>query len=101
MIDFAGEIYARQEGQSMLLGTYEQDNKPWSVHETPWDFVFQLLDHDLDRIAPELERASRTSRTSARPASSASSTARSRSAPTATRWSARSAACAACGSPAR
>ena len=30
MIDFAGEIYARQEGQSILLGTYEQDNRPWS-----------------------------------------------------------------------
>ncbi|MFM8266962.1 MAG: glycine cleavage T C-terminal barrel domain-containing protein, partial [Ilumatobacteraceae bacterium] len=40
-----------------LLGTYEQDNRPWSPHETPWDFVFQLLPHDLDRIAPELERA--------------------------------------------
>ena len=56
MIDFAGEIYARQEGQSILLGTYEQDNRPWSPNETPWDFVFQLLPHDLDRIAPELER---------------------------------------------
>jgi dimethylglycine dehydrogenase len=57
MIDFAGEIYARQEGQSILLGTYEQDSRVWSPKETPWDFVFQLLPHDLDRIAPELERA--------------------------------------------
>ncbi|MEO6123928.1 MAG: FAD-dependent oxidoreductase [Ilumatobacteraceae bacterium] len=57
MIDFAGEIYARQEGQSILLGTYEQDNRAWAPKETPWDFVFQLLDHDLDRIAPELEKA--------------------------------------------
>ncbi len=57
MIDFAGEIYARQEGQSILLGTYEQDNRVWAAKETPWDFVFQLLPHDLDRIAPELERA--------------------------------------------
>ena len=57
MIDFAGEIYARQEGNSILLGTYEQDNRPWAPKETPWDFVFQLLDHDLDRIAPELEKA--------------------------------------------
>jgi dimethylglycine dehydrogenase len=57
VIDFAGEIYARQEGQSMLLGTYEQDNRPWSTHETPWDFVSQLLPHDLERISPELERA--------------------------------------------
>ncbi|MCX6521478.1 MAG: FAD-dependent oxidoreductase [Actinobacteria bacterium] len=57
MIDFAGEIYARQEGQSILLGTYEQDNRVWSAKQTPWDFVFQLLPHDLDRISPELERA--------------------------------------------
>ena len=56
MIDFAGEIYARQEGQSILLGTYEKDNRPWSAKETPWDFVFQLLPHDLDRISAELER---------------------------------------------
>jgi len=57
MIDFAGEIYARQEGQSILLGTYEQDNRAWAPKTTPWDFVFQLLPHDLDRIAPELEKA--------------------------------------------
>lgn len=57
MIDFAGEIYARQEGQAILLGTYEQDNRVWSAKQTPWDFVFQLLPHDLDRISPELERA--------------------------------------------
>ena len=56
LIDFAGEIYARQEGQSILLGTYEQENRPWSTKETPWDFVFQLLPHDLERISPELER---------------------------------------------
>jgi dimethylglycine dehydrogenase len=56
IIDFAGEVYARQEGQSILLGTYEQENRPWAAKETPWDFVFQLLPHDLERIAPELER---------------------------------------------
>ena len=33
---------------------------PWSPNETPWDFVFQLLPHDLDRIAPDAGgRASR------------------------------------------
>ena len=56
IIDFDGEIYARQEGQSILLGTYEQENRPWAAKETQWDFVFQLLPHDLERIAPELER---------------------------------------------
>ena len=56
MIDFAGEIYARQEGDGILLGTYEQAGVPWAPQHTPWDFVFQLLPNDLDRIAPELER---------------------------------------------
>ena len=50
MIDFAGEIYCRQEGQGILLGTYEQNNKPWSPEQTPWEFVFQLLDHDEKRL---------------------------------------------------
>ncbi len=53
-LDFAGEIYIRQEGGAMLLGTYEQDCRPWSPKETPWDFGSQLLKPDLDRIAPEL-----------------------------------------------
>ncbi|MEL7155483.1 MAG: FAD-dependent oxidoreductase, partial [Actinomycetota bacterium] len=56
VIDFGGEIYSRQEGQGMLLGTYEQNCRPWAPRETPWDFVFKLLEPDLDRIAPELEQ---------------------------------------------
>jgi len=53
-IDFGGEIYVRQEGDGMLLGTYEQAAVPWSPKETPWDFGSQLLRPDLDRITPEL-----------------------------------------------
>ena len=34
-LDFAGEIYIRQEGGAMLLGTYEQACVPWSPRETP------------------------------------------------------------------
>ena len=56
-LDFAGEIYIRQEGGAMLLGTYEQDCRPWSPKETPWDFGSQLLKPDLERIAPELQVA--------------------------------------------
>ena len=56
-LDFAGEIYIRQEQGGMLLGTYEQACVPWSPKETPWDFAQRLLDPDLDRIAPELEVA--------------------------------------------
>jgi dimethylglycine dehydrogenase len=54
--DFTGEIYLRQEGKGVLLGTYEQDCRPWSSHMTPDDFHNQLLPDALDRITPELER---------------------------------------------
>ncbi len=54
-IDFAGEIYTRQERQGLLLGTYEKAATPWSAKETPWDFGQDLLEPDLDRIAPSLE----------------------------------------------
>ena len=56
-LDFAGEIYIRQEQGGMLLGTYEQACVPWSAQDTPWDFEMQLLEPDLDRIAPSLEIA--------------------------------------------
>ena len=58
-LDFAGEIYIRQEQGGMLLGTYEQACVPWSPDDTPWDFEMQLLPPDLDRIAPSLEVAFR------------------------------------------
>ena len=54
-IDFAGEIYTRQERQGLLLGTYEKAATPWSPQVTPWDFGQDLLEPDLDRIAPSLE----------------------------------------------
>lgn len=54
-IDFKGEIYLRQERGGMLMGTYEQSCKPWSPKQTPWDFGHELLDPDVDRIAPSLE----------------------------------------------
>jgi dimethylglycine dehydrogenase len=53
-MDFKGEIYIRQEGMGMLLGTYEQDSRVWSPSETPWTFNQELLPPDLDRISPEL-----------------------------------------------
>ncbi len=58
-LDFAGEIYIRQEGGAMLLGTYEQACVPWSPVETPWDFGPRLLKPDVERIAPELSVAFR------------------------------------------
>ena len=54
-VDFDGEIYMRQEGKGMLMGTYERAGKPWSERDTPWNFTHELLPPDLDRIAPSLE----------------------------------------------
>ena len=54
-IDFGGEIYMRQEGEGVLLGTYERAGRPWSLRQTPWDFGMRLLEPDLDHIAPSLE----------------------------------------------
>ncbi|GLS28672.1 dimethylglycine dehydrogenase [Mesorhizobium albiziae] len=55
VIDFKGEIYTRQERNGILLGTYEKAAKPWSPVNTPWNFGHELLQPDIDRIAPSLE----------------------------------------------
>ena len=55
VVDFDGELYLRQERGGMLMGTYEKACRPWSEHETPWDFGHELLEPDIDRIAPSLE----------------------------------------------
>ena len=54
-VDFDGELYLRQERGGMLMGTYEKACVPWSELETPWDFGHELLQEDIDRIAPSLE----------------------------------------------
>ena len=54
VIDFEGEIYMRQEGRGMLIGTYEKAGVPWAERETPSNFAHELLPADLDRIAPSL-----------------------------------------------
>ncbi len=54
-VDFDGELYLRQERGGMLMGTYEKAAKPWSERETPWSFGHELLEPDIDRIAPSLE----------------------------------------------
>ncbi|MCG6902595.1 MAG: FAD-dependent oxidoreductase [Rhodobacter sp.] len=54
-IDFDGELYLRQERGGMLMGTYEKACVPWSEKTTPWEFGHELLQPDIDRIAPSLE----------------------------------------------
>ncbi len=55
VIDFEGEIYLRQEGKGMLLGTYERSGVPWAPDTTSWDFGPELLPEDLERIGPSLD----------------------------------------------
>ena len=55
IIDFKSEVYMRQERSGLVLGTYEQACKPWQPKQTPWEFGRELLQPDLDRIAPNLE----------------------------------------------
>ncbi|MGI9482623.1 MAG: GcvT family protein, partial [Hyphomicrobiales bacterium] len=40
----------------MLMGTYEKHGVPWSEIEAGWDFTFELLPPDLNRISDNLER---------------------------------------------
>ena len=54
-VDFDGELYLRQERGGMLMGTYEKACVPWAERETPWSFGHELLQPDIDRIAPSLE----------------------------------------------
>jgi len=57
VIDFGAECYLRQEGKGIVLGAYEKACVPWSPKTTPWSFGQELLQPDLDRIAPSLEVA--------------------------------------------
>ena len=52
--DFEGNIYFRQEGKGMLLGTYEQKSTPWQINETPANFGHELLEPKLENIQDRL-----------------------------------------------
>jgi dimethylglycine dehydrogenase len=100
VMDFAGEIYIRQEGMGMLMGTYEQDSRPVVSAR---DAVVLRHGAAPARPRPHLARARR--RVQALPGHGdagikRSSTDRSPSPRTATRSSDRSVACATTGSPA-
>lgn len=53
-IDYEGNMYFRQEGKGMLLGTYEPRATPWKVAGTPWDFGHELLPPKLEAIEDRL-----------------------------------------------
>jgi len=55
ILDLDGEIYLRQERDGVILGVYEKNSTPWSVHRTPWDYnETALLEPRLDDLESEL-----------------------------------------------
>lgn len=54
MVDLEGFSYLRQEGQGVLLGIYEVTHKHWNMDGAPWDYGFELIQEDIDRIENEL-----------------------------------------------
>jgi len=56
-IDYEGGVYTRQEGNGLLVGTYENAGKPWAADTTPLDFGMRLLTPDLERFADRIELA--------------------------------------------
>ena len=52
--DFDGNIYFRQEGNGMLLGTYEANSTAWQINGTPKNFGHELLDAKLENIQDRL-----------------------------------------------
>ncbi|MFN4140454.1 FAD-dependent oxidoreductase [Aestuariivirga sp.] len=54
MIDLEGFTYVRQEGKGVLVGIYEKNFKHWNMDGAPWDYGFDLIQEDIDRISEEL-----------------------------------------------
>jgi 4-methylaminobutanoate oxidase (formaldehyde-forming) len=50
-------VYFRRESGGLVLGGYERDPAPWSVHGVPADFNNRLLPEDWERFAPIMTNA--------------------------------------------
>ncbi len=58
-IDLEGFTYMRQDQNGILIGIYEIDHQHWNIDGAPWDYGFELIQEDLDRIENELIMANR------------------------------------------
>ena len=56
-VDLEGFTYIRQDQQGVLVGIYEVDHKHWNIDGAPWDYGFDLIPEEIDRISGELEMA--------------------------------------------
>jgi dimethylglycine dehydrogenase len=54
-VDLEGFTYLRQDQKGVLLGIYEINHKHWNIDGAPWDYGFDLIQEDFDRIEKELE----------------------------------------------
>jgi dimethylglycine dehydrogenase len=54
MVDLDGFTYARQDQKGMLVGIYEVNHKHWHMDGAPWDYGFDLIPEELERIENEL-----------------------------------------------
>ncbi len=54
-VDLEGFTYLRQDQKGVLLGIYEVNHKHWNIDGAPWDYGFDLIQEDFDRIERELE----------------------------------------------
>ncbi len=53
-VDLEGFTYLRQDQKGVLLGIYEVQHKHWNMDGAPWDYGFELIQEDFDRIENEL-----------------------------------------------
>lgn len=56
-VDLEGFTYMRQDQHGILVGIYETDHAHWNVDGAPWDYGFDLIEPDIDRISDELTMA--------------------------------------------
>lgn len=54
MVDLDGFSYLRQEQKGILIGIYELDHRHWNMDGAPWDYGFDLIQEDPERIEHEL-----------------------------------------------
>ena len=56
-VDLEDFTYIHQDLQGVMVGIYETNYQHWNVDGAPWDYGFELIQEDTDRIADELVMA--------------------------------------------
>lgn len=56
-VDLEGFTYMRQDQKGVLIGIYELDHQHWNMDGAPWNYGFELIQEDTDRIEKELMMA--------------------------------------------